>query len=92
MRRLKAETHTTRHKVLASGQEDKGTYKGYRRHIDNYKTWFIQDQARRLVEDPEWTIINPFPITATKVALFLEYETTRDKARSLFFFSVEFLI
>ncbi|KAF8240675.1 hypothetical protein L208DRAFT_1514885 [Tricholoma matsutake] len=80
MQHLKAETHTTCHKVLASGQEDKGTYKGYRHHIDNYKMWFIQDQACRLVEDPEWTIINPFPITAMKVALFLEYETTHDKA------------
>ncbi|KAJ6558623.1 hypothetical protein DFH09DRAFT_1084136 [Mycena vulgaris] len=43
--------------------------------------WWQMDQGRRTAEDAKWKEIPALPITATKVALFLAYETTREKKK-----------
>jgi hypothetical protein len=57
------------------------TQLAYVRHFNEYKTWWEGDQTRRRLEAEKAK--NPFiptptlPITAVKVALFLDYVTTR---------------
>lgn len=85
---LRAETNAARLQVLAAGQKDKGTSESYNRHIKNYERWFRLEQARLAAADVLRVPIDPFPITATKAAAFLAYETTRDKVRVFPFASV----
>ncbi|KAF8078428.1 hypothetical protein FPV67DRAFT_54136 [Lyophyllum atratum] len=58
----------------------KGTESAYARHIKNYIAFWTEDQARRCQDDPLWTIMSAHPITVTKAAVFLEYESTRAKS------------
>jgi hypothetical protein len=36
-------------------------------------------QDKRVAKDPSWTVIPAFPVTAAKVAMFLDHEKTREK-------------
>jgi hypothetical protein len=73
------ETHNARLAIQAEVRSEKGTDPSYTRHLKNYEIFTIDDQARRLENDPAWQVMNPHPITASKAALFLGYETTRPK-------------
>ncbi len=68
---------------------EKGTEVAYSRHLKRYEEFWDQDQIRRQSEahakGETWTMIDPHPITATKVCLFLEFESTRNKVRIKFF-------
>ncbi|KAF5381020.1 hypothetical protein D9615_004052 [Tricholomella constricta] len=76
------ETHrnrlATRDRIIC----DKGTGDAYPRHVRSYQKFMAQDQAMRVQANPFWKVIDAHPITATKVAAFLEYETTRPKQTS----------
>ncbi|KAJ7035722.1 hypothetical protein C8F04DRAFT_1341641 [Mycena alexandri] len=81
MRVLDASTHAVRLSVTAQEQSEKGTEPVYRRHYSNYQTWFQMDQGTRNAQDSTWKEVPALPITATKVSLFLEYETSREKKK-----------
>jgi hypothetical protein len=60
-------------------QDDSQTGGAYARHLARYQLWWESDQASRHAAEPGYMPIPTFPVTATKVAMFLEYETTREK-------------
>ncbi|KAJ6482394.1 hypothetical protein DFH09DRAFT_830608, partial [Mycena vulgaris] len=72
-------SHTNRLAISAAEQSDKGTEPAYLRHFKSYMWWWPMDQSMRKAEDSTWKEIPALPITATKVAIFLAYETTREK-------------
>jgi hypothetical protein len=84
---LTHESHTQRLIIQDQLISDKGTQAAYYRHIKKYEDWWEKDQARRKTEELEkglnWEHISSHPINATKVSLFLQYQTTRAKV-SLF--------
>jgi hypothetical protein len=82
MKVLEAGSHELRLRISAQEQSDKGTEPAYQRHLKNYLAWWANDQAARTTQDPTWKEVPSLPITATKVAWFLEYETTREKVLS----------
>ncbi|KAJ7017768.1 hypothetical protein C8F04DRAFT_881970, partial [Mycena alexandri] len=81
MRVLDASTHAVRLTVATQEQSEKGTEPAYRRHYSNYQTWFQMDQGLRTAQNSTWKEVPALPINATKVALFLEYETSREKKK-----------
>ena len=81
---LEEESHQTRLAIQASITSGKGTEVAYSRHVKNYEDWWVQDQGRRMSEDSRWKEIPAHPITAAKVAIFLQYETTRPKVNQLY--------
>jgi hypothetical protein len=83
MKVLEAGSHELRLRISAQEQSDKGTEPACQRHLKNYLAWWANDQAAQKTQDPMWKEVPSLPITATKVAWFLEYETTREKV--LFF-------
>ncbi|KAF4609718.1 hypothetical protein D9613_011981 [Agrocybe pediades] len=88
---LVQETHQQRVLLQDAMISDKGTQIAYSRHLENYEKWWHLDQARCIeeakaamigVDDAELSSLAPLPvhpICATKVAAFLEHETTRPK-------------
>lgn len=84
---LEAETQATRLVILTAQQEDKTTGAIYQRHVKRYAEWFEEDQARLAALDPRrLAALNPFPVTAAKVAAFLHHESTRPKVSQFLFF------
>ncbi len=82
MAQMFAMTQETHARCLAledSMASETGTQVAYARHLKSYETWWNSDQSRRREEDSTLDHIPPHPITATKVALFLEFETIRPK-------------
>jgi hypothetical protein len=77
--RLEAESHTMRLRQLRAVQNDSQTGPSYARHLTHYQVWWEPDQAVCCAREPGFTPIPHFPVTAAKVAMFLEYETTREK-------------
>src|SRR5215471_2395574 len=84
--RLEAESHNVRLRQAQQVQGNSLTATTYERHIRNYRDWWTQDQAARSESELGYTLIPAFPVTAAKVALFLQYETTREKVGGVFFF------
>lgn len=79
---LENETQTNRLKLAEKTQADKQTAATYARHYGSYTIWWDSDQAARVKSNPdEISAIPALPITAAKVAMFLEYESTRQKVR-----------
>ncbi|KJA13262.1 hypothetical protein HYPSUDRAFT_59992 [Hypholoma sublateritium FD-334 SS-4] len=76
------ETHAQRLALEDSMVSETGTQTVYARQLKGYEKWWISDQTRRREEDSTLEYISPHPITATKVALFLEFETARPKRSS----------
>lgn len=76
---LEDDTQAARLHILSAEQGDKSTGGTYLRHVDCYAEWFTQDQARLASLDPRRKALDPFPVTASKVAAFLLHETTRPK-------------
>ncbi|PPQ83415.1 hypothetical protein CVT24_005488 [Panaeolus cyanescens] len=62
---------------------NKGTEVAYPCHLKNYEDWYTADQMQRQNEGLKTglmlTLDSAHPITATKVALFLEYEQKQPK-------------
>jgi len=83
---LHNKTHQYRVTLQDTFTSDKGTQSAYSRHLKNYKIWWEKDQARRVQELSSTSLsdalVPAHPICATKVALFLEHETTRAKVVS----------
>lgn len=82
MERLTQETHHERLLQQEEMRTDKGTEVAYSRHLKNYETWWHLNQIWLINEDPTSQAMNPepaHPITVTKAALFLKYESTREK-------------
>jgi hypothetical protein len=82
--RLEAESHGVRLQQARQVQGNSQTAGTYERHIKNYETWWTRDQQLRSQMESEYTPIPAFPVTAAKVAMFLQYETTREKVWFLF--------
>ncbi|KAJ6544716.1 hypothetical protein B0H10DRAFT_1932947, partial [Mycena sp. CBHHK59/15] len=81
MRVLEARSHDVRLGISADEQAGKGTEPAYARHVRSYESWWALNQASRVEADPSWKEVPAHPITVTKVTLFLEYETTREKKK-----------
>jgi len=79
---LEEQTHVYRLATQRALDSGKGTASAYSRHIKRYIQYWSESAVG--LQTPA---IPVFPITATKVAKFLEYETTRNKVCSLFIFS-----
>ncbi|KAG6834310.1 hypothetical protein H0H93_010572 [Arthromyces matolae] len=74
---MDTEGHAQRVTTREAMKVGTGTEIAYPRHIKNYVEFMTVDQARRKTENPNWTIVPPFPITARNVAIFLNMETKR---------------
>jgi hypothetical protein len=82
--KLDAASHAVRLKQVALEQRDKQTARTYSLAVSSYEKWWGQYQMQLHAEDPQWTTIPAFPITAAKAVMFLEYETSRPKVNTLF--------
>ncbi|KAK7028398.1 hypothetical protein R3P38DRAFT_923774 [Favolaschia claudopus] len=78
---LEAESHLIRQQIAAEEQSDKETARNYARQVTNYQLWWDGNQAQLATKDPARVMIPAFPIIPAKVALFLQYETTRPQKR-----------
>jgi hypothetical protein len=76
---LEVESHAIQLKQVKKVQGEKGTGDAYGWRISHHETWWTQQQAQRHEVDTAWVMIPAFPVTATKAALFLEYERTQEK-------------
>jgi hypothetical protein len=76
---LDQQTHATRLALQEQMTAGKGTEAAYARHVKNYIEFWDAHQASRLQDNPMWVVMPAHPITATKVAVFLESESTRCK-------------
>ncbi|KAL4257053.1 hypothetical protein AB1N83_013839 [Pleurotus pulmonarius] len=76
---LEEESHANRLAVQADMTQGKGTEAAYGRHVKDYTIFWDDNQAMRAATDPSYAVIPSFPITATKVAIYLAYATTRCK-------------
>ncbi|KAJ6533858.1 hypothetical protein DFH09DRAFT_970435, partial [Mycena vulgaris] len=78
---LESESHALRLQSQAKEQEDKGTFKTYRRHFGSYQIWWDLSEAKKVSQNPHLVAIPALPITAAKVAMFLQYESSREKKK-----------
>lgn len=78
---LEHESHVRRAKRVKDMQESNQTSRSYARHVKNYESFFNTDQDQRCKNDSSWTPVPAFPVTATKVAVFVEHELTREKVK-----------
>ena len=79
LERLEHETQLHRMEQIRLNQESTQTGRSYNRHVQNFEKFWHDSQLERKKTDPSWVHIPLYPITATKVAIFLKYETTRPK-------------
>ncbi|KAF9042549.1 hypothetical protein BDZ89DRAFT_1128464 [Hymenopellis radicata] len=75
---LERETHETRQRMEKQWMEGKATVDSYQRHFNNYDSYIARLNQENL-NRPDWVLVTAHPITRTKVAKFLEYETARTK-------------
>ena len=80
MERLEAESHAVRLRQAIAFQGDSQTGAAYARHVARYRAWWESDQASRCKAEPGYTPIPPLPVTVAKVVMFMEHETTQEKA------------
>jgi hypothetical protein len=81
--RLETESHAVRLRQAKAVRDDSQTGDTYARQVARYQSWWESDQASRHAADAGYTVIPPFPVTAARVVMFLEYETTREKVSPL---------
>jgi hypothetical protein len=72
-------SHQVRMRTTAREQSDKGTADAYSRRVRDYVTWWDSYQRECCEHDQTWTVVPAFPVTTAKAALFIDYETTREK-------------
>jgi hypothetical protein len=73
---LEADSHAIRLKMADKEQSGKATKAKYDRYLQAYQTWWDANQVQIVGSDMSRVAIPAFPITVTKVALFLDYEST----------------
>ncbi|KAK6974833.1 hypothetical protein R3P38DRAFT_3479541 [Favolaschia claudopus] len=78
---LEAQSHLIRQQVAAEELSDKETARSYARQVTNYQVWWDENQAKLAADDPRRIVLPAYPIIPAKVALFLQYETTRPQKR-----------
>jgi hypothetical protein len=78
---LEADSHEVRLEMLKLESNDKTTKKIYERGVGNYCEWWEQNQLKVITGDTRRVAISAFPITAAKVAMFLQHEMTREKKK-----------
>jgi hypothetical protein len=76
---LNETSHQARMRTTARERSDKGTADAYSRRVRDYVTWWDSYQRECCEHDRTWTVVPAFPVTAVKAALFIDYETTREK-------------
>lgn len=76
---LEKDSHRLRLEMVRQEQSGKQTKKTYDRHLKSYRDWWERTQAEIAAGDSARVPLPAFPITATKVAHFLQYESTRGK-------------
>lgn len=74
-------SHNNRLALQAEMTRGKGTELAYARHLKDYIAFWDSDQVMRAASDLAYQYIPCFPITATKVAIYLAYATKRGKVR-----------
>ncbi|KAI0073663.1 hypothetical protein K474DRAFT_1602967 [Panus rudis PR-1116 ss-1] len=74
-------SHAARKEIVAHQQSDKGTSTAYSRHLANYLKWWATYQADEDKKNPARVAIPAEPITAAKVAMFLQHESSRPKRK-----------
>lgn len=79
MNDIEMESYDIRDGVRTKRQADTQTQQTYSRYVAAYQKWWETDQWLRVQRDPTYTAISPFPILASKVVLFLNFETSREK-------------
>ncbi|EJD35984.1 hypothetical protein AURDEDRAFT_130288, partial [Auricularia subglabra TFB-10046 SS5] len=75
------QTHERRVARDRAQQEATNTDKTYRRHVQNYLEHWERRQDEEQQRNPAWPRVPAMPINATKVAIFIEYEMTREKRK-----------
>ncbi|KAG1877388.1 hypothetical protein F4604DRAFT_1680065 [Suillus subluteus] len=78
---LDATSHGIRMQISAEERSDKGTADAYSRRVRDYVMWWDQYQHECSEQEECWTVVPAFPVTATKAALFVNHERTREKVR-----------
>ncbi|KAJ7835604.1 hypothetical protein B0H13DRAFT_2108070 [Mycena leptocephala] len=78
---MKARSQIIRQEVAAEEQADKETAVTYARQFRNYQVYWDLYQAELLREDPTWVVVPALPVTAFKVAIYLNHETMRPQKR-----------
>ncbi|KAJ7846497.1 hypothetical protein B0H14DRAFT_3678794 [Mycena olivaceomarginata] len=78
---LESQAHTVRLEIRAREQESKATPKTYGRHVNSYQSWWDLSEAAKVIRDPTLAALPALPIIAAKVAMFLQYENTREKKK-----------
>jgi hypothetical protein len=76
---LDAATHAFRLAQVQQDHESKGTGTSYSRHVRHYVEFWDNYQAECCRKDPRYVSIPTFLVTAAKVAMFLQQESTREK-------------
>lgn len=76
---LENATHATRITLQDEMRDGNGTSRKYVAQTDAFFIWWTSDQERKHREDPSHHCIPSEPITATKVAFYLDYERKRPK-------------
>ena len=76
---LEAESHGFRLAQAEKDQKGKGTGATYDRHVRRYTEFWEAYQAKLCLANPLRVSLPSFPITAAKVSMFLQHETTREK-------------
>lgn len=76
---LENTTHATRIALQDEIRDGNGTSRKYVTQTDAFFIWWKSDQERKRREDTSHHCIPSEPITATKVAFYLDYERKRPK-------------
>lgn len=80
---LDRESHKNRLSLENQIKSEKKTASTYGQKLKRYEEWWRQDQAQRASEASQsgsvWIIEDPHPITVLKTAIYLAYDTTRQK-------------
>jgi hypothetical protein len=76
---LEHDSQQLRLQMVEQEQQGKQTKKTYERHVKSYVRWWEQTQAEIAAGDPTRSALPALPITAAKVAAFLQHERQREK-------------
>jgi hypothetical protein len=88
---LEADSHAVRLDMLELERTDKTTRRIYERCLRSYREWWEQHQLKVVAGDSHRVAIPALPVTAAKVAIFLQHEMSREKKKvcvALFFLYV----
>jgi hypothetical protein len=76
---LDSQSHAVRMEIRAKEQENKETPTTYSRHVNTYQAWWDVAETTKVLQNRSLVALPALPIIAAKVAMFLQYETTREK-------------